>query len=72
MAFRAYFILMMAVHLDGCGREPGRISGRYQEMVLLSVAQKSYYTRGKKSIFAGTSCGLFSTTELKGDSTVMD
>ena len=26
--------------------------------------------QGKKIIFAGTSCGLFSTTELKGDSTV--
>ncbi len=25
---------------------------------------------GKKIIFAGTSCGLFSTTELKGDSTI--
>jgi hypothetical protein len=26
--------------------------------------------QGKKIIFAGTSCGLYSTTELKGDSTV--
>jgi hypothetical protein len=28
------------------------------------------FFQGKKVIFAGTSCGLFSTTELNGDSTV--
>jgi hypothetical protein len=31
---------------------------------------KKLFYQGKKIIFAGTSCGLFSTTELKGDSTV--
>ncbi|TRZ75809.1 MAG: exo-alpha-sialidase, partial [Bacteroidetes bacterium] len=31
---------------------------------------KKLLYQGKKIIFAGTSCGLFSTTELKGDSTV--
>jgi photosystem II stability/assembly factor-like uncharacterized protein len=31
---------------------------------------KKLLYNGKKIIFAGTSCGLFSTTELKGDSTV--
>ncbi|MCX6276546.1 MAG: T9SS type A sorting domain-containing protein [Bacteroidetes bacterium] len=31
---------------------------------------KKLFFQGKKIIFAGTSCGLFSTRELKGDSTV--
>jgi hypothetical protein len=31
---------------------------------------KKLFYQGKKIIFAGTSCGLFSTTELNGDSTV--
>ncbi len=31
---------------------------------------KKLFCQGKKIIFAGTSCGLFSTSELKGDSTV--
>jgi photosystem II stability/assembly factor-like uncharacterized protein len=31
---------------------------------------KTLVYQGKKIIFAGTSCGLFSTTELKGDSTI--
>ena len=31
---------------------------------------KKLFYNGKKIIFAGTSCGLFSTTELNGDSTV--
>lgn len=43
---------------DGSGNGP---SIRCTKMLLY---------QGKKIIFAGTSCGLFSTTELKGDSTV--
>ncbi len=43
---------------DGTGNGP---SIRCTKMLLY---------QGKEIIFAGTSCGLFSTTELKGDSTV--
>ncbi len=43
---------------DGSGNGPS-----------IRCTRKLFY-KGKKIIFAGTSCGLFSTRELKGDSTV--
>ena len=70
MEFKAFSIQPMVEPHGRLSEVISKNSLMVQDLVHQSAAQKSCSIRVKKSFFAGTSCGLYSTTELKGDSTV--